>query len=397
MKNEKYDIFISHASEDKADIARPLAEQLQKLGLRVWLDEFELKLGDSLRRKIDNGLAKSKFGLVILSPAFFSKEWPNKELDGLVAREDGREKVVLPVWHNISAADIIQFSPMLADKFAVSTSSGLSYVVERVFEAVRHEPISNENILTQVVINETEQIELQSKKMLPSRSQEVLLHEYNNLWNEKMVLKQSIRKFNNYLLYTTVIGSLALVFYGTSSSTIFNGLFSQAISNPILMNNHSIIQMFFIVFVPVVLITFKSPLNDFYNIHVIGCQIADLEKRINGESGNTSLLTWEHAICPAVYGGEKEGSEKIMFLGDSLLLIPAISTVCIITTYISFLYLSQTFGAMFSILYVLVILYMTAVITMLALKVMRLTRANGPIAGIVSAKQKSADNIENNR
>ena len=69
----EYDVFISHASEDKADVARPLAAHLQKLGLRVWLDEFELTLGDSLRRKIDHGLSKSKYGLVILSPAFFSK------------------------------------------------------------------------------------------------------------------------------------------------------------------------------------------------------------------------------------------------------------------------------------------------------------------------------------
>lgn len=51
-----YDLFISHASEDKDHVARPLAKHLQDLGLRVWLDEFELTLGDSLRRKIDHGL-----------------------------------------------------------------------------------------------------------------------------------------------------------------------------------------------------------------------------------------------------------------------------------------------------------------------------------------------------
>ena len=86
-----YDIFISHASEDKEDVARPLAAHLQQLELSVWIDEFELTLGDSLRRSIGKGLSLSKFGVVILSPAFFSKEWPNKELDSLVAREDGSE------------------------------------------------------------------------------------------------------------------------------------------------------------------------------------------------------------------------------------------------------------------------------------------------------------------
>lgn len=115
-----YDLFISHASEDKDHVARPLAKHLQDLGLRVWLDEFELTLGDSLRRKIDHGLSRSRYGLVVLSPAFLLKEWPNKELDGLVAREDRRGKVILPIWHNVNASDILKFSPMLADKVAVS-------------------------------------------------------------------------------------------------------------------------------------------------------------------------------------------------------------------------------------------------------------------------------------
>jgi hypothetical protein len=49
-------LFISHASEDKEDFVRPLAETLQQLGVKVWYDEFTLKVGDSLRRKIDSGL-----------------------------------------------------------------------------------------------------------------------------------------------------------------------------------------------------------------------------------------------------------------------------------------------------------------------------------------------------
>jgi hypothetical protein len=166
----EYDVFISHASEDKADVARPLAAHLQKLGLRVWFDELELSLGDSLRRKIDYGLSRSSYGLVILSPAFFSKEWPNKELDGLVAREDGREKVVLPVWHNVSAADIVKSSPMLADKVAVSTSRGLSYVAERISEAVRRASTGGENIQMAVGEDETELLECLRKEMLLSRS-----------------------------------------------------------------------------------------------------------------------------------------------------------------------------------------------------------------------------------
>ncbi|MET0071641.1 MAG: toll/interleukin-1 receptor domain-containing protein [Candidatus Thiodiazotropha sp.] len=132
----EYDVFISHASEDKQDVALPLASHLQARGLRVWIDESELTLGDSLRRKIDHGLSQSKFGVVILSPAFFSKEWPNKELDALVAREDGRDKVILPVWHNIGAGELVNYSPLLADKLSVSTQNGIEFTAEKIINAV---------------------------------------------------------------------------------------------------------------------------------------------------------------------------------------------------------------------------------------------------------------------
>lgn len=72
-----FDVFISHASEDKADVVRPLAEALKAGGLSVWYDEFELRIGDSLRRKIDRGLAGSRFGIVVLSKAFFGRAGPN--------------------------------------------------------------------------------------------------------------------------------------------------------------------------------------------------------------------------------------------------------------------------------------------------------------------------------
>ena len=79
-----YDVFISHASENKADVALPLANLLKRQGIKVWLDSFELKLGDSLSRSIDQGVAESRFGMVILSPEFLRKDWPRRELDGLV-------------------------------------------------------------------------------------------------------------------------------------------------------------------------------------------------------------------------------------------------------------------------------------------------------------------------
>ncbi len=132
-----WDVFISHTWEDKEDIARPLAEALRQKGLRVWYDEFTLTLGDSLRRSIDRGLAQSRYGVVILSPHFFDKEWPQRELDGLAAREVSSGKTILPVWHNVTREDVSRFSPTLADKLAVSTAKGLDAVVKEVLRLPR--------------------------------------------------------------------------------------------------------------------------------------------------------------------------------------------------------------------------------------------------------------------
>ena len=119
----KYDVFISHAGEDKDSVVRPLAQALRDGGLQVWYDEFELRLGDSLRRKIDTGLANSRFGVVVLSRSFFQKEWPNYELDGLVTRAVSGEQVMLPIWHEITKKELIEYSPSLADKVARSTAT----------------------------------------------------------------------------------------------------------------------------------------------------------------------------------------------------------------------------------------------------------------------------------
>lgn len=118
-----YDVFISHASEDKAEVVRGLALALQAAGLRIWYDEFELGIGDSLRRKIDRGLATSRFGVIVLSRAFFAKGWTNYELDGLVTRANTGEQVLLPIWHNITKQEVIEYSPSMADKVARSTTT----------------------------------------------------------------------------------------------------------------------------------------------------------------------------------------------------------------------------------------------------------------------------------
>lgn len=132
-----WDIFISHASEDKEAVVRPLVRELEGLGLAVWYDEFALTIGDSLRRKIDYGLSKSRFGVVVLSHNFFSKEWPQRELDALEARETSGEKIILPVWHQITRDEVAKYSPLLADRLAAQTLRGIRAVAQEVVRACR--------------------------------------------------------------------------------------------------------------------------------------------------------------------------------------------------------------------------------------------------------------------
>ncbi|WP_422084148.1 toll/interleukin-1 receptor domain-containing protein [Ulvibacterium sp.] len=139
-KDKKYDLFISHASEDKDDFARPLAQELSDLGLEVWYDEFTLEIGDSLRKSIDQGLLDSKFGLVILSSNFFKKNWTQYELNGMIANEiSGDNKVILPIWHKITFDELKAYSPSLADKLALNSSFlSITEISLKIYDAVKN-------------------------------------------------------------------------------------------------------------------------------------------------------------------------------------------------------------------------------------------------------------------
>lgn len=134
---DSYDFFISHASEDKDSFVRALAEALQAKGARVWYDEFTLKVGDSLREKIDQGLLQSRYGIVIISRSFIVKKWPKRELDGLVSLEVDGQSRILPIWHEISKDEVTQYSPTLADKVALNTSIlGIEEIVTELAQLI---------------------------------------------------------------------------------------------------------------------------------------------------------------------------------------------------------------------------------------------------------------------
>lgn len=123
--NEEYDVFISHAWEDKESFVDEFVAELEKLGIKVWYDKQRIKWGDSMRARIDDGLKKSKFGIAVISPDYIAdgKYWTKAELDGLFQLESVNGKMLLPIWHNITKQQVMNYSPIIASKLAMTTAS----------------------------------------------------------------------------------------------------------------------------------------------------------------------------------------------------------------------------------------------------------------------------------
>jgi hypothetical protein len=119
---EEYDVFISHASEDKGGFVNELYQELTSRDVKVWYDAITIGWGDSLRKKIDDGLRKSRFGIVVLSNDYIRKGWTQYELDGLFQREMTGGKTILPIWHKITKDEVQTLSMSLAGRKALNTA-----------------------------------------------------------------------------------------------------------------------------------------------------------------------------------------------------------------------------------------------------------------------------------
>ncbi len=139
----QYDVFLSHASEDKDDVARPLALALRQRGLRVWYDEFELRIGDNLIAKLNAGINASRFGILVLSKAFFGKDWTEYELNTLESLTVTEDYILFPIWHNISVEELRAYRASLANIFARSTAT---HTIEEIAIEI-HEIIHESSVL----------------------------------------------------------------------------------------------------------------------------------------------------------------------------------------------------------------------------------------------------------
>jgi len=133
--------FISHDSRDK-DIARRIAAKLQSMLCTVWYDEFSLQVGDNLRDTIEKGLKECRKCVLVLSPNFISnKGWTKTEFDSIFTRQILEEdKLVLPVWYQVSKRDVYDYSPSLSNVYALDWEQlGEETICQRLYSAIMNQ------------------------------------------------------------------------------------------------------------------------------------------------------------------------------------------------------------------------------------------------------------------
>lgn len=129
-----WDIFISHAGPDKERYVRPLEAELTKKRLACWLDEQTLDTGEVLAQRINEGLSKSRFGLVCLSETFLGRRWPEEELFALLSRQNLTGfKCVLPLILN-ARDSVLAAYPLLASRIYLDFAIGPQAIAERVVQ-----------------------------------------------------------------------------------------------------------------------------------------------------------------------------------------------------------------------------------------------------------------------
>lgn len=112
----QFDVFVSHANDNKAEFVNALTAGLSRLGISIWYDANILDWGDNWKLQIANGLKKCRFGIVVVSPEFLGREWTEKELNELLQRQnEAGEKVILPLLYKLTISDMKKRYPQLAD------------------------------------------------------------------------------------------------------------------------------------------------------------------------------------------------------------------------------------------------------------------------------------------
>ena len=312
VSRQRIDLFISHASEDKDSIARPLYQALIAYGFSVWFDEAELRIGDSLRRRIDDGLAKCRYGIVILSPSFLAKDWPKRELDGLVARETSTgQTAILPVWHNLDSKILMKYSPTLADRIAVRSGEGVTRIVDEVRRTLIQTSLQSQedwvNYLYKALRLET------SDQTLPSFLDEDIIttmHSYNGPDLNKLEDLANIDFTTILLLYGDEGVNLRHIAYWVASQGIFCKLNKHRIT-PIYIKtdskcilNDEIKRSLQLLQHPMSSGKIRQSLAERKLLPIVDCSPGMIEEQLlgicNGFTSSFAILIWNNPSLPCL-------------------------------------------------------------------------------------------------
>ena len=140
IQDLKADFFICHASEDKEEFVRDLAESLIKNGANIFYDEYSIKLGDSLTDTINKGIKISKSAILVLSQYFFEKSWTQAELQAIFHKARVSNYKILIIYHNITNEEVTEQYPLLADIKGINSKVDLSKIIEELFKAIDKKP-----------------------------------------------------------------------------------------------------------------------------------------------------------------------------------------------------------------------------------------------------------------
>lgn len=161
MPAYEYDVFISHAVEDKQDFVNEFAADLLSRGVKVWYSTYEIKMGDSIMDKIKIGLKQSAFGIVVLSPTYFQKPYAREEMKVMFSQEHvDRRKRILPIWHKVDHKDVLEHESLLADRLGIKTDKGIPAVSEQVIDVINtYREEAQEKMLTGAVVQPMPQVQ----------------------------------------------------------------------------------------------------------------------------------------------------------------------------------------------------------------------------------------------
>lgn len=119
---KEYDVFLSHANDDKGEIVDELYTSLKSLGINIFYDKTAIEWGDNWKERILEGTKKAEFAIIVISTNFFDREWTEKELSEFLSRQNqNKQKIILPILHKITIEQLRNQYPTVADIQAIDS------------------------------------------------------------------------------------------------------------------------------------------------------------------------------------------------------------------------------------------------------------------------------------